>query len=250
MLIYLVVAAVSIVGALIADSYWFRIPLILVTLGSTGELTTYVHRLIANRPISEGIRRRTEKAVKSLKLDSQAVYLDTETTGLGDIDEVIEIAVLSDQGVPLLNTLVRPTSRVSITRASRKVHGIRKGDLRKAPTWEDIYGELARILEGKVIRAWNSDFDERLLRQTCRAWDLPELENEFVCVMKAFGQHHGTFSAGRKKGYKWWKLEDALAIYPECFVDGKTHRAMTDCRHAFNLVGAITDCSEASLQGP
>lgn len=41
--------------------------------------------------------------------DERAVLLDTETTGLGERDVVIELALLSaTEGTPLLNTLIRP----------------------------------------------------------------------------------------------------------------------------------------------
>ena len=42
----------------------------------------------------------------------KTVYLDTETTGLAPVrDELLEIAIVDDQGKTLVNTLIRPQFR-------------------------------------------------------------------------------------------------------------------------------------------
>ena len=47
-------------------------------------------------------------ATKLLQLNP--VFLDTETTGLGRYDEIVEVAVVDLDGSVLINTLVRPAS--------------------------------------------------------------------------------------------------------------------------------------------
>ena len=38
----------------------------------------------------------------------ETVYLDTETTGVADDDEMVELTILDDDGEPLINTLIKP----------------------------------------------------------------------------------------------------------------------------------------------
>ena len=53
------------------------------------------------------------------------VIIDTETTGIGPCDEVIELAVLDTHGRVLLDTLVRPTC--PIDPGAARVHGLKIG---------------------------------------------------------------------------------------------------------------------------
>ena len=41
-------------------------------------------------------------------LDSDVLFLDTETTGLDDRAEIVELSVVNAKGEPMINTLVRP----------------------------------------------------------------------------------------------------------------------------------------------
>ncbi|PQQ37227.1 hypothetical protein C6H68_14210 [Photorhabdus luminescens] len=52
------------------------------------------------------------------------VYLDTETTGFEpSYDELLEIAIVDDQGVTLLNTLLKPLVLTEWQEA-QYIHGI------------------------------------------------------------------------------------------------------------------------------
>ncbi|BCC80200.1 MULTISPECIES: 3'-5' exonuclease [Bacillus] len=53
---------------------------------------------------------------------SNFLVLDTQTTGLGETDEIVEIAVTDLDGKTLLNTLVKPT--VPISDDATMIHGI------------------------------------------------------------------------------------------------------------------------------
>ena len=48
--------------------------------------------------------------------------------------------------------------------------------------------------------------------------------------MKLYAAHVGKFKDnGKNKEYKWWKLLDAMLVYPECAYGDKPHRALVDC---------------------
>lgn len=91
--------------------------------------------------------------------------LDVETTGFDAAgrDRIVEIAIvrLSPTGDPIdsWSTLIDPGRPPGPTR----IHGLTAADLRGAPTFADIAGEVAARLDGAVVVAHNADFDLRFL---------------------------------------------------------------------------------------
>ena len=55
-------------------------------------------------------------------LNENALFLDTETTGLDNRAEVVEIAIADSKGRPVFESLVKPT--VAITPRLTDIHGI------------------------------------------------------------------------------------------------------------------------------
>jgi len=67
------------------------------------------------------------------------LVLDTETTGLGDSAEIIEIGIINGSGEVVMNTLVKPS--ISIPATATAIHGITDDDLLNAPDFEDVSDE-------------------------------------------------------------------------------------------------------------
>jgi DNA polymerase III subunit epsilon len=89
------------------------------------------------------------------------IFFDTETTGMGRKDQVIELAFVDDSGVVLFNSRLNPS--VEIGKDAFKVHGIESGAY---PTWRDI-----EIITGdEVLAGFNVGFDYRMLVQTALAF--------------------------------------------------------------------------------
>ncbi|MBV9847553.1 MAG: 3'-5' exonuclease, partial [Kutzneria sp.] len=92
--------------------------------------------------------------------------LDVETTGLSaeGKDRIIEIAVIrtDEMGTVVSEwcTLVNPARDVG----PRHIHGITAADVRSAPPFGDIAGDVAEQLVGSVMVAHNLSFDRRFLQ--------------------------------------------------------------------------------------
>ena len=114
--------------------------------------------------------------------------LDTETTGLGPYDQVVEVAVISASGRTLLDSTARPARPVSKKAAA--VHGLGDAELASAPTWSTVWARLRPLLRDATLVAWNASFDLRLLRQTCDRHGLPFQAPRFVCLREAFRRRH------------------------------------------------------------
>jgi DNA polymerase-3 subunit epsilon len=72
------------------------------------------------------------------------IYLDTETTGLDEGAEIIQLGEIDSAGKVLIDTLVK--CQGDITKEASAIHGITKEDLNGAPNWPDVYRELLAIL--------------------------------------------------------------------------------------------------------
>lgn len=142
-------------------------------------------------------------------LASKPVYLDTETTGTGEMDTIVEIAIVDHDGSVLLDTLVKPVGKIPLD--AYRIHGISNEMVANAPPWSQVWNDVYKILSNRVVAIYNADFDIRLMQQTHRLnwmkWSDPP-GTEYVCLMKLYAQFYGKPHPSRG-GYQWQSLEEA-----------------------------------------
>ncbi|MGA7671564.1 MAG: 3'-5' exonuclease [Nitrolancea sp.] len=166
---------------------------------------------------------------------TDVLYLDTETTGLGDGDEVLEIAVLDNTGRVLLDTLVKPGC--VIPRESIAIHGIDEAKVRYAPSWLEVYPLLTELLLSfRHVVVYNADFDRRLIGQSCSANALTPPQARWHCAMKRYAAFAGERNP-RYGGYRWVNLGQAVSrlkinVTPD-------HRAVSDAQACRAVVHAM-----------
>jgi len=106
---------------------------------------------------------------RSVLREGVAVIVDTETVSMGGA--ICEIAVVdAHTGRPLLNTLVNP--RCPMTPAAQAVHGISEREVTAAhvPSWAGVHDRFAQIVDGKVVLAYNADYDRQVVADDCRRY--------------------------------------------------------------------------------
>ncbi|GGV33782.1 hypothetical protein GCM10010182_66960 [Actinomadura cremea] len=102
--------------------------------------------------------------------------IDVETTGLDPLkDRIVEIAVrrLNADGTPdrFYSTVLHNDSGPGPTR----VHGLTVGDLAGAPTFTEVAGDIAEMIDGAALVAHNAMFDSAmLLSEFARAGAAPD----------------------------------------------------------------------------
>jgi DNA polymerase-3 subunit epsilon len=134
------------------------------------------------------------------------VFLDTETTGISPRDEIVEICVLDSDGQPLLDQLVKPNRPISPD--ARRLHGINESDVAGAPSWAEVAPQIQAALKGRLVAAYNADFDRRMLAQTSLSHrvSLPLHEADWFCIMKAYAQYYGQWDSYRRS-FRWQSLD-------------------------------------------
>lgn len=162
--------------------------------------------------------------------------LDTETTGLGNDDEIIQIGIVDRDGVAVMDQLIKPT--VAIGRGAKAVHGISENDLADAPSFLQIYVTLSTLLAGQVVVAYNMDFDWRLLRQTAARFQLPDVRmGKRDCAMKQYARFKGV-RKNKGRNYVWHKL--GYAVRQEGIEVRQAHDALDDARMTLALIHSIS----------
>lgn len=162
-----------------------------------------------------------------LKLNpEELVILDSETTGLGSYDEVCQVAMIDGAGNVLIdNTLIKPT--IHIPREARQVHGINDEMVKDAPRFTEIWGEIYKHMEGRVLVIYNADFDTRILRQSAKAVsDGLQIGFPFkrmTCAMNAYSEYVGDWN-DYYGNFRWQRLP------------GGDHTALGDCRAVLELI--------------
>lgn len=135
------------------------------------------------------------------------VFLDTETTGLDNNAEIVEIAIVGLDGSTLYNSLVKPVAPIPFE--AYRVHGITDEMVADAPTWVEHWKDIQGILQDRTVCIYNADYDMRLIQQSHRQHDIPWASGfQDHCVMKLFAMYNGNWNRYRRS-YKWISLENA-----------------------------------------
>jgi DNA polymerase III subunit epsilon len=160
-------------------------------------------------------------------LQRRPLFLDTETTGDDEGAEVVEIAVVGDDGVVLLDTLVRPQS--PITASASAVHGIGEETLAGAASIAAVWPRLTQLLGGRTVVAYNVAFDRQVLQQSAARFGLSPLDADWVCLMEAYAS-----LTGRSR-----VISLSAASRENGIVRRGAHRAVADARATLALLAAM-----------
>ena len=154
----------------------------------------------------------------------------TETTGVGENAEVIEVALIDTTGEGRYYALSLPVGRIAPE--ATRAHGWTPRTLREAGArhWPEVHDELVGTLRSaKVVLGWNVSFDQRVLFQTAERHQrqLPRLR--WRDVMRDYAAIRG----GRRH-----RLEDAANR------EGAAHKEYTTggyCEAVFAIMRAVVE---------
>jgi DNA polymerase-3 subunit epsilon len=180
-------------------------------------------------PAPIGSREDAVRWARSLLLKGDFVVLDSETTGLGNPIDFVEVGVLSARGESLFNSLIKPSCRVEP--GASRVHGHTMKNLSGERCFVEIYPDLLDALWAKRVIVYNAPYDRRVWdaavrRLGARAALAGELA-PWECAMRAFAAYVGERS--KRGGYKNQKLP------------GGDHTALGDARATLHLIERMAE---------
>jgi DNA polymerase-3 subunit epsilon len=168
-------------------------------------------------------------------LQGEFVIFDSETTGIGYDDELVQVGAIDQTGTVLLDSLVKPTRPITLKASA--IHGLTAEHVAAAPGFPDVYPRLVSVLKGQRVVAYNADFDSRLLQQACWQYDRPIIEApRWQCAMERYAQYHGQWNRSRRS-FTWLSLTAACA--KERIKVSGAHSAVGDCLLTLRLIQRI-----------
>jgi DNA polymerase-3 subunit epsilon len=186
--------------------------------------------------------------------EQRFAVIDVETTGLkSSRHRIVQIAVVTASGDGTIldrwSTLVYPPFGW-VGRSARQIHGLQAADLRRAPRFSAVAGELVRRLDGAVLCAHNAGFDWAFVRRALRrcGYDAPRVAR--LCTMRL----SRSLDPDRLRPHRLSDLCERYGVAP-----GQAHDALSDAeataallRHLFAeaRAGTLDDLVPALRAGP
>jgi DNA polymerase-3 subunit epsilon len=143
--------------------------------------------------------------------------------------------------------LIKPPEGIEIDAGAEKVHGISMEMVKDAPEFDKVAAELRQAIEGKIVVAYNAEFDKGVLNRAFHHYSVPLRDtdgNVWTCAMLAFAEYAGEI--GRKGDYKWQTLESAARALGVTVLGDKAHNAVGDCRFTLEVVKALAGKAKSS----
>ncbi|MGR6871197.1 3'-5' exonuclease [Pseudomonas sp. HK3] len=186
----------------------------------------------------------TQEIARNL-LDNNPFYLDTETTGFSVQDEVIELALyeMDEYHNSGSINLFRFNPTVDSSPDALKVHRLPKSILKNYNRFSDNDHRLLNALVGeRAVIAFNANFDERMLFQTCSRYGLPFFEWHWFDLMGLANRHFmkdwGKWCTENNQ-FKRMSLNDICSI---CNVEQiAAHTAYDDAKVCYDILKFIAE---------
>ena len=174
---------------------------------------------------------------KSLMAIDNLLILDTETTGLDGSAEICEIALINLKKEVVFSSLIKTS--VPMSDEVIGIHGITNEMVVGAPTWPAVYDQVNSLLADKTVAIYNSEYDVRLIKQTCQIYNLEMIKFKAPCVMQIYAQFFGEWSDYRGS-YKWQKLAFAAEEFGSKHIHD-AHRATSDCMMTVDVLKGMVN---------
>ena len=170
------------------------------------------------------------------------LYMDTETNGMEEGSEILEIA-FCDNGRIVGSYLIRPDSGLV---DKTEIHGIEDRHMTYAFDLDLIAPHLIQMLRRNVIVCWNTWFEKRMLStmlldqylaEKAEKMSLKELHISLTDAMEINAMYSGIWNEEKGK-YRWHKLGDAFERAIRSVISEQTigHPARVDA-HAHSALG-------------
>lgn len=166
---------------------------------------------------------------KNLLNGDKFLILDTETTGLYDDAEIIQLAIIDREDNVLFDSYIKPLTPIIENGKAFEVNGITNEMVKDAPTFDLVWPFLADILVGEQVVIYNADFDFRMLSQGLHKHGIKQgLAFKAIDAMQPYSDWVGEWNE-RFGNNRWQRLP------------GGGHTALADCQAVLALLRKLAD---------
>lgn len=194
----------------------------------------------------EQVEKSDFERIKEAVAAKNFVVLDTETTGLGYTDEIIEIAIIDHNGKVLMDNRIEPSKPIPADAIA--IHGITNEDVAGCPRFSDLLTLIKGHLAGKDVIVYNANYDRKLLHQSAEQAGLEKTNwkafSNWSCAMLAFAPIFGEWNDYRGN-YKWQRLSTAAGYYN--IEVNAAHSALGDCLMTLAVINAMVDAKHTDF---
>lgn len=175
--------------------------------------------------VYEAIHNLFEKSLARLDRNvppmGKPIVIDTETTGLEDDDELLQVSIIDIDGCTLYNSYIRPYHH-EIWPEAQQINNISPQTVEKAPYLHEVALDIGKIVvNSPMIIGYNTDFDLGFLSH-CGAIR-PNNQAEYFDVMYAYAENYT--DDGR-----WRKLKECADYFGYDWSTGGPHDSLEDAR--------------------
>lgn len=158
------------------------------------------------------------------------IVIDTETTGVQNYDEILQLSILREDGVVLYDEYFKPEHRKTWPFAE-KVHHISPEMVKDKPSIKNQLKVIQTIVnQADGIIGYNFGFDKRFMENSGLIVD-----NKIYDVMKMFSNYVKEPDPRFYGQYKWFKLSDALKKFNYSWPNDGPHNSLGDCKATLML---------------
>src|SRR2546429_4296503 len=172
---------------------------------------------------------------------------DTETTGLEDDDEIVQWAVCDQEGNVLGSGKISPT--VPISEGAFDKHGITPEQLIGAPTFDQIWPDILKLLTEMTVVIYNDVFDIGKLYTSANARkvEMPMYGwIKSVCAMELFAEFYGQVHEYYGT-YTRQQLNEVAVPHLQIEVPGQSHDGSHDAAATAMIVKKLAELADREL---
>lgn len=170
------------------------------------------------------------------------VIIDSETTDLRG--EVCDLAIVDPAGKILFNELLRP--KCPIEEGAMAIHGITDSMVAKARTFAEEFPEIEAALKGRVIIAYNVQFDLGRIDHTANVHGVSLPYMEWRCLMRMYAEYYAEPNRYGRSGPAWQKLE--AACRQQGILLKQSHRALGDALATAALIRRLAELGDEAAR--
>ena len=161
-----------------------------------------------------------------LEAEGSVIVIDTETTGITDSDEILQLSIIDGEGGVLFDSCFRPRAHIEWPEAEA-INGISPADVVDCPTMASCKDSIQSIIDNAdIIIAYNAAFDLNVLKR--QGLCIPA-DTVVIDTMLLFAEIYGDYSEYHGN-YRWQKLSLCADYYGYDWGNDTAHDALADCR--------------------